>query len=234
MRIVLPRWKFAVLHKLLKRVQKPQLDREYAKSEFIRLLVPLRLIFLKIGKILHGQKNLDNPEDVFMLTAEEINSLVEDRKEDGYYRNMAARRKEEYQQYEKITLPDVIDDPDNIDFSDTATKQKPAKNSPVLKGIAASRGIARGYAKVVNSIGEIDKLRPGDILVTDHTDPGWTPAFVVAKAIVTNTGGLLSHTSIVAREYALPAVVNVSGATTIIKDNQEIMVNGDKGEVEIV
>ena len=77
------------------------------------------------------------------------------------------------------------------------------------------------------------QIEPGQILVTRSTDPGWTPVFSIVDGLVLEIGGQLSHGAIVAREYGLPAVINVSGATTRIEDGQEIVVDGSKGVVYI-
>lgn len=77
-------------------------------------------------------------------------------------------------------------------------------------------------------------LEEGDILVTVFTDPSWTPLFVSIKGLVTEVGGLMTHGAVIAREYGLPAVVGVEGATRMIKDGQRIRVNGTKGTVEVL
>jgi phosphoenolpyruvate synthase/pyruvate phosphate dikinase len=79
-----------------------------------------------------------------------------------------------------------------------------------------------------------EPVLPGEILVAPFTDPGWTPYFVPAAGIVMDMGGLLSHGSIIAREYGIPAVVNVGPATQIIRTGQIIEVDGEKGEVRIL
>ncbi len=77
-------------------------------------------------------------------------------------------------------------------------------------------------------------LDEGDILVTAFTDPSWTPLFVSIKGLVTEVGGLMTHGSVIAREYGLPAVVGVENATKLIKDGQRIRVNGAEGYIEIL
>ena len=77
-------------------------------------------------------------------------------------------------------------------------------------------------------------LKPGDVLVAETTAPPWTPLFATAAAIVTNTGGILSHCAVVAREYRIPAVVGTGIATQVIRDGQTVEVDGDKGIVRIV
>jgi pyruvate,water dikinase len=81
---------------------------------------------------------------------------------------------------------------------------------------------------------EADRLQPGDILVARTTAPPWTPLFATAAAIVTDTGGILSHSAIVAREYGIPAVVGTALATTLIQDGQTIEVDGDNGVVRVI
>jgi phosphoenolpyruvate synthase/pyruvate phosphate dikinase len=84
---------------------------------------------------------------------------------------------------------------------------------------------------VVLTPAEAARLQPGDILVTRATDPGWTPVFSIIGGAVLEIGGALSHGAIVAREYGLPAVVNVPQATQRIKDGQRIQVDGSRGQV---
>lgn len=105
------------------------------------------------------------------------------------------------------------------------------KERIILKGIAASFGIAKGKARIVLEPSQSDKVKEGDVLVTEMTDPRFLPAMEKAKAIVTDIGGLLSHAAIVSREMRIPCVINTKEATKILKDNQEIIVNGTKGEV---
>ena len=104
----------------------------------------------------------------------------------------------------------------------------------VLTGISVSAGVARGPARVFASADTDEPVLPGEILVAPFTDPGWTPYFVPAAGIVMDMGGLLSHGSIIAREYGIPAVVNVGPATRIIRTGQIIEVDGDAGEVRII
>ena len=94
--------------------------------------------------------------------------------------------------------------------------------------VARSRAIR---ARVVTDLEEAVDLVPGEILVTATTDPAWTPLFLVAGGLVLEQGGMLSHGAIVAREYGLPAVVNVAHATHIIRNGQHITVNADQGRV---
>lgn len=111
---------------------------------------------------------------------------------------------------------------------------KPQGNPNVLRGNAGSPGTARGPAKVIRSLAEASKLQKGDVLVAGTTAPPWTPLFATAAAIVTDTGGVLSHCAVVAREYQIPAVVGTGTATDQIQDGQLLEVDGDAGIVRVV
>jgi pyruvate,water dikinase len=85
----------------------------------------------------------------------------------------------------------------------------------------------------VHDVGE-SELEPGDILVTVYTDPSWTPAFLAVAGLVTEVGGQMTHGAVIAREYGLPAVVGIEGATRLIQEGQSIRLNGTDGYVEIL
>jgi len=102
-----------------------------------------------------------------------------------------------------------------------------------LTGIAASSGKHTGFARVIMNEGEFHKIKPGDVLVCPATTPMWSVLFANVSALVTNTGGILSHPAIIAREYRIPAVVATGNATSLLKDGQLITVDGDNGLVEI-
>ena len=103
-----------------------------------------------------------------------------------------------------------------------------------LKGIPGSPGVASGAARLITGPQEFGKLQAGDVLVCSFTDPAWTPLFLLASAVVADTGGPLSHAAIVAREYGIPAVLGVHNATQQIQDGQPLLVDGSKGEVVIM
>ena len=102
-----------------------------------------------------------------------------------------------------------------------------------LVGLPVSSGTIEGRARVILDMAEAD-LEPGDILVTAYTDPSWTPLFVAIAGLVTEVGGRMTHGSVIAREYGLPAVVGVVRATRLIRDGQRIRVHGTEGYVEIL
>ena len=102
-----------------------------------------------------------------------------------------------------------------------------------MKGIPTSLGTYSGPARVILGINDFEKLNDGDVLIIPFSDVGWTPLFAKAGAVVAESGGMLSHSSIVAREYGIPAVVSVVGACRII-DGILISVNGYTGEIALL
>jgi pyruvate,water dikinase len=103
-----------------------------------------------------------------------------------------------------------------------------------LAGVPAAPGVADGEARVVAGPADFARVRPGDVLVTTTTTPAWTPLFPSLGALVTETGGILSHAAVVAREYGIPAVVGARGATTEIPDGARVRVNGSSGEITVL
>jgi pyruvate,water dikinase len=110
----------------------------------------------------------------------------------------------------------------------------PPAGGTILRGLAASPGIVEGRARVLFRESQMDELQPGEILVVHTTDIGWTPLFLVAAGVVTELGGPLSHAAVVAREFGVPSVVNVTGATRTIRVGDVLRVDGDRGTVERV
>jgi pyruvate,water dikinase len=110
---------------------------------------------------------------------------------------------------------------------------EPSADPSVLQGIAAAPGVVTGTAKVVKSLDEASKLQQGDVMVCEMTLPPWTPLFSTVSAVVADTGGILSHCAIVAREYRIPCVVGTGVGTVTIKDGQKVTVDGSKGIVRI-
>lgn len=101
----------------------------------------------------------------------------------------------------------------------------------ILKGIAASPGKAKGKVKIVNNIGDNSKFNEGDILVATITDPAMVQMMAKAAAIICDIGGITSHPAIVSREMGIPCVVNTKEATKKLKNDMEVLVDGDKGEI---
>jgi len=109
----------------------------------------------------------------------------------------------------------------------------PATGSLLLQGTGACHGTVTGRARVLRSLDDAGRVQQGDILVTVFTDPGWTPVMALASGIVTETGGVLCHAAVISREYGIPAVLAVPGATTQIRDGDLLTLDGSHGTVTI-
>ncbi|MFC9893273.1 PEP-utilizing enzyme [Nocardia sp. NPDC127579] len=107
-------------------------------------------------------------------------------------------------------------------------------SDPIVTGAPASRGVATGPARLVRGVDDFDTVRPGDVIVCRTTDPAWTALFGIAAAVVTETGSILAHAAIVAREYGIPAVVAAKGAMSAVAKHQVISVDGTHGQVHAV
>lgn len=214
----------------LERAQRGSVLRENIKSVAVRYWAAVRFILLELGERLVARRLLESRDDVFFLSLEEIDPVR--RGEAGFkVREIIAARRAEHEKNLAITPPKVVVgrfDPDN--FIPDAIDE----TAELLAGLAVSPGVVTGPARVILTVSTDEQVLPGEILVAPFTDPGWTPYFLPAAAIVMDQGGLLSHGSIVAREYGIPAVVNVGPATRIIQTGQTIQVDGNNGVVRIL
>ncbi len=185
---------------------------------------------------------IDDPEDVFMLTIDELRDTADSMS--GDHRTAVAERRAEMEKFGAIRPPDNIGTPPAAPPPDNPLMKAfgrfggvppaPSDDPSVINGNPCSPGKATGTAKVVMSLAEADKLEPGDVMVAPATMPAWTPLFASIAAVVTDAGGVLSHAGIVAREYNIPAVLGTNRATSTIKDGQQVEVDGDAGVVRII
>lgn len=219
-----------IFNLLLVRSQQGSVFRENVKSQVIKLVVTLRKMLLELGKKLADKGVLKNQDDIFFLRLEELEPVVQS-KADFDIHQVITDRRAEYDKNSLISPPDVIFgkfDPDKYVPHPVDTDVEK------LTGLPVSPGVVTGKARVILRADADQQVLAGEILVAPFTDPGWTPYFVTAAAIVMDQGGILSHGSIVAREYGIPAVVNVGRGTEIIKTGQTIEVDGNRGVVKIL
>jgi pyruvate,water dikinase len=200
----------------------------------------LRRFCLSVGQRLVSKGILDRPEDVFFLYKDEVRQALSSRKD---YRGDVSERRARFGEAGQIVPPDHLGEatPANPDPFFIAIVDKmlgflpiePSTDPSILTGVAASPGTAQGKAKVVRSLVEASKLQQGDIMVCEMTVPTWVPLFATVRAVVADSGGILSHCAIVAREFGLPAVVGTRVGTTALKDGMTITVDGTRGMVRI-
>ncbi len=214
----------------VRRTQKVTRDRENWKYEAVRFLAVFRRVFLELGERLRHKGVLANREDIFFLELSEVEPVVQGRA-DFDIRQRIAQRRAEYEWTKAQTPPPVV--VGRYDPQKHAASGIDA-NVKVLQGIAVSPGVVTGQARVITHPDNGQHIQPGEILVAPVTNPAWTPYFLPAAGVVMDMGGVLSHGAIIAREYGLPAVVNVGPASQIIRTGQTIRVDGDRGTVTIL
>jgi pyruvate,water dikinase len=208
----------------------------------LRCTSQLRQVLLECGRRLAAADMLDQPDDVFFLLLDELReSLIAEPRHNR--RPLVAGRRAEMEYFRTITPPALLGTPGepSPETPDSRAGAKYFGEAPqssadpqLLHGGAASGGVARGPACVLRSLDDAGRLQAGDVLVTVTTTPPWALLFTRVAALITDTGGILSHAAVVAREYGLPAVVGAGNATTHIKDGQIVEVDGGTGTIRII
>lgn len=204
--------------------------RESPKFTVIRLFGILRESLLASGRELESSGLAARAEDVFFLPLEEVRRLAHG--EPGDWRALVARQREAYEREKRRRQIPRLMLSDGQAFFESADKVADGIDE-AISGTPVSAGIAEGIAHVVLDPHEA-QLSPGEILVCPGTDPAWTPLFLAAGGLVMEVGGLMTHGSVVAREYGIPAVVGVHRATTRLRSGQRIRVDGSRGTILVL
>ena len=201
--------------------------REYPKYGMVsRYFVYKQALLEEAGRLVQARV-LREKEDVFHLTFQELHDVVRTNHADH---QLLSHRKDMFRSYQALTPPRVSTSDGEVVAGAYRRDDVP---TGALVGLAVSAGTVEGRARVILDLAEAG-LEAGDILVTSYTDPSWTPVFLAIAGLVTEVGGLMTHGAVIAREYGLPAVVGVEQATRLIRDGQQIRVNGTDGYVEIL
>ncbi len=214
--------------------------RERARMQQARLYVRLRHIALACGQKLVAAAQLDDSGDVFQLSIDELQDLLAGHAMFPYtVRALVKQRREAHAQLACMIPPDsfMLAESAYLPWTSADSVSPVAvagANSAQLRGTGACGGSITASAAVLADATEVAHMREGDIVVTRQTDPGWACVFFLARGLVVERGGMLSHGAIIAREFGIPAVVGVSGATTHIRNGDNLSVDGDRGVVEII
>jgi pyruvate,water dikinase len=199
--------------------------REIGKASFLHTLDAARCAARRGGEILVKQGFLAEPEDVFFLTFDEFTGTP-----DRDIADRVAARRADAKRYEALDLPQAwTGNPEAITSGGTVAA--PAQNGR-LQGIGVVGGVVTGRARVIHDPTAAE-LEPGDVLVCATTDPSWTPLFMLAGALVIDTGGEVSHGAIVARELGVTCVINTVRGTRDIPDGATVSVDGARGIVAL-
>ncbi|HTJ70396.1 MAG TPA: rifamycin-inactivating phosphotransferase [Actinospica sp.] len=201
--------------------------REYPKYAMINRYFIYKLALLEEADRLVRDGVLRDREDIFFLSFDELRDVVRTQHVDD---EIIQQRKDDFATYDALTPPRVLtSDGEAINGS----YRRDDLPDGALIGLAVSAGTVEGRARVILDMADA-ALDEGDILVTAHTDPSWSPLFVAIRGLVTEVGGLMTHGAVIAREYGLPAVVGVGQATRLIRDGQRIRVHGTDGYIELL
>jgi len=201
--------------------------REYPKYGIVIRYFVYKQALLKEAERLVSARVLRDTKDVYFLTFQEFHDVVRTNQSNA---DVIDRRIDEFKLNEALTPPRVLTSDGEAVAGAYRRVDLP---TGALAGLPVSAGAVEGRARVILDMSKAE-LESGDILVTTHTDPSWSPLFVSIEGLVTEVGGLMTHGAVIAREYGLPAVVGVEHATQLIEDGQRIRVNGTDGYVEII
>ncbi|GAA4845066.1 phosphoenolpyruvate synthase [Paenibacillus vulneris] len=203
--------------------------REHPKYTMIRLFGFIRQALLEEANALVDRGVLQTEEDIFYLTLDEVLELTRGRTM-AYLQQMIEERKRDYERFQGLTPPRLMTSEGEIITGSLRRKDVP---EGALLGTPVSAGVVEGIARVVLRPDEA-KLNKGEIMIAPFTDPGWTPLFHSAIGLVMEVGGLMTHGAVVAREYGIPAVVGIEGATARIQDGDRIRLDGTRGYVLVL
>ncbi len=223
------RFKAKLMSRLLSIYRNAMGLREFPKYALVRSFDIYRQAVLKEARYLREKGILQRENDVFYLYIDELVALLENRLAEDVEALIDIRKKA-HEHHKKMTPPRVM-----TSEGEVVTGLRSGAEAPegALVGTPVSAGVVEGFVKVVLRP-EKAKLNKGDILVAPFTDPGWTPLFHSVKGLVVEIGGMMTHGSVIAREYGIPAVVGVENATKLLKDGQHVRIDGTKGFVEIL
>jgi pyruvate,water dikinase len=217
-----PAWRYPLVRLLFRKTTAYGTRRDAVSSMYTYGYGLFRRYFLEVGRRLSDRNILDTPDDVMYLDFAEV---VDALNSGGPRQNEVARRRAEMSDLVDVEMPDLI-------YGDDFVPVQPNPNATVWNGTPTARGSHAGPARIVRGLDDFSKVIDGDVIVIPFSDVGWTPLFAKAGAVVAESGGMLSHSSIVAREYGIPCVVSVNGALRI-PDGATVMVDGYGGTVTL-
>lgn len=211
------------------------LSRERVRYKQAQMYYNFKKVIFRIGTHFETIGLVKNQKDILLLEYKEIGSLLASSNmfTDKYAEIIAIRK-------ENFAAESAIKFPESFETNFGARPKKVEDYTVIVKegnefmGLAASGGKIRARVKVLESVLEADKIKTGEILVTKQTDPGWAMVFPIIGGLIVERGGALSHGAIVAREFGIPAVLGIENITEILNDNDEVILDGDLGKIQIL
>ena len=237
------RWgNWCVLTRLLRSTHKAIAYRERVRMKQAALYAGFRQTLLSMGRHLVAASRIETAEDIFFFKYTEIDKWFAGTEMfPAGLRDLIQVRKMHFDQATRLHPPDYLllapgeyyDGTQKAYKPDRTSKRRNVDMQNAIAGIGAGGGRINAKARVLESVLEAKRLKPGEILVTRQTDPGWGPVFPLIKGLVMERGGMLSHGAIIAREFGIPAVVGIPEITQKITSGQTILVDGDEGYVRL-
>jgi pyruvate,water dikinase len=210
-------------------------SRERVRYKQAEMYYKFKVVMKNIGKKATKEGWLNEEMDVFYLSYKESGELISSSHMfPAELKEIVTNRKEAFADKSNKSFPQSF----TTDFGYRPESVHPEidliEGAREFYGLAASGGRIKSKVKVLESVLEGNKLEKGDILVTRQTDPGWAMVFPIIGGLIVERGGALSHGAIVAREFGIPAVIGIENITRILKDNDEVIVDGDLGKIQLL
>lgn len=215
-----------VLKAFLPRLEASVPVRENGKHNYLKAAAKIKDQLLMTGRQLFDRGYLERPRDIFFLTLRDLEGIAAARLARREVRVLVRQRVRQWHEYARAEVPDIIYE------NGERVRARPAK-AKILNGEPLSSGRVKARARVIDDFSKIGRLKQGEILVTHHADPGWTPLFTIASGVVIEVGGVICHAAMVARELGIPAV-SVTGAVSLIPDGAAVELDADQGVVTIL
>lgn len=206
-------------------------QRELLRYDRARIFARVRQVMLELGKRLVESRTLDDPRDVLYLKVNELLDYVDGSAVTSNLRGLVSLRRREFQGYREGPAPPTrFETWGPVYLADLESAPSEPPPGEELTGLGCCQGVVRGRVKVVRDPTSA-QVEPGDIVVAEHTDPGWVLVFPIASGLLVERGNLLSHAAILARELGLPTVVCLPGLTRWLNDGDIVELDGGTGRV---
>lgn len=210
---------------LIDKARKGVCFREYTKAKVIYVLDQFKQAYHQLAVLMVNEELLPDIECIYFLKQKEVGQLL---KGDTSLVKKAMARRRLFPQQQKLKFPYA-----QLGIPEPLAEVKSDSHTTAFQGTPVSRGVASGIARIVRNEQDAAQLKEGEIMVANCTDIGWSPYYSIIAGLVTEIGSALSHGVVVAREYALPTVVNASNAMTLIHTGDHITIDGNSGRVTI-
>jgi pyruvate,water dikinase len=197
--------------------------RENGKHFYLKSTAKMKDQLSVIAQQLVRQGYMKHGRDIYFLALRDIQKISKGELKRIDVMKTINRRKRQWNEYRRAEVPDII-----YESGERITTSVKASN--ILSGEPLSAGKIKARARIIRDFSEVQKLKQGEILVTHHADPGWTPLFTIASGLIIEVGGVICHAAMVARELGIPAL-SVTGATSLIRNGSIVELDADEGRV---